>query len=302
MFLTRKEKEKMVIDFSRQGMGTREIARELRMSFSSIGAILRKESQQMELAQERVKTTSESTQAYSLFASGKSSLEVAIELGLEADEAIRHQKEFWKLTQLDRLSLLYDELKGNVWPFLDLCRLSMNAGMDAPKVINFLQIANNELPRIERVIENFRFVRDNLELDKQNIRNQIFSLQRILEDYRSAIREETARINRLRQERIQREQVIHQVEQKYLEIKNTVHQVVEDVLENHRQLLGFALLSLIETLRKDPNKLPILYFKHNFRYLPNVSFTGIYLRTIYGLFMVISTILYQCLYMDGCYI
>ena len=195
-----------------------------------------------------------------MFASGKSSLEVAIELGLEADEAIRHQKEFWKLTQLDRLSLLYDELKGNLWPFLDLCRLSMNAGMDAPKVINFLQIANNELPRIERVIENFRFVRDNLELDKQNIRNQIFSLQRILEDYRSAIREETARINRLRQERIQREQVIHQVEQKYLEIKNTVHRVVEDVLENHRQLLGFALLSLIETLRKDPNKLPILYF------------------------------------------
>ena len=95
MFLTRKEKEKMVIDFSHQGMGTREIARELRMSFSSIGAILRKESQQMETyTRASEDDIGVDTSLYALFASGKSSLEVAIELGLEADEAIRHQKEF----------------------------------------------------------------------------------------------------------------------------------------------------------------------------------------------------------------
>ena len=62
--------------------------------------------------QERVEKTSVSTQAYSLLSQGKSSVDVAIELQLEADEAIRYQKEFWKLKQLDRLSQLYDEFNG----------------------------------------------------------------------------------------------------------------------------------------------------------------------------------------------
>ena len=61
---------------------------------------------------------------------------MAIELQLEADEAIRYQKEFWKLKQLDRLSQLYDEFNENMWPFVELFRQSKDAGMDASQVIN----------------------------------------------------------------------------------------------------------------------------------------------------------------------
>lgn len=104
MVLTRQEKEKKVIELHRQGKGTREIAKEVGMSFGPIGAIIRKEVQAKERVQERVEKTSLSTQAYSLFSLGKSSVEVAIELQLEADETIKYQKEFWKLKQLDRLS------------------------------------------------------------------------------------------------------------------------------------------------------------------------------------------------------
>ena len=45
MFLTRQEKEKRVLELHRQGKGTREIAKEVGMSFGPIGAILRKEAQ-----------------------------------------------------------------------------------------------------------------------------------------------------------------------------------------------------------------------------------------------------------------
>ncbi len=51
MVLTRKEKEDMVIELHRQGKGTRDIAREVRMSF---GPIIRKETQGREIWQERV--------------------------------------------------------------------------------------------------------------------------------------------------------------------------------------------------------------------------------------------------------
>lgn len=269
MILTRQEKEKMVLELHRQSKGTREIAQELKMSFSSIGAILRKEVQQKELAQERVETRSVSTQAYSLFSRGKTVLEVAIELGLEADEAIRHQKEFWKLKQLDDLGRLYDELNGSVWAYLKLYRLSLAAGMNTPQVISLLRIANNELPRVESVIESSRVLLDSLKLNKQDIENQIFNLHGTLTSYRTAIRDELDRINQLQQKRIRLEQVVHHMDQKYIKIESSVRQVVEGVLERHRQLLGFALRALVESLRKDPRKLPILYYNLSSGRSPN---------------------------------
>ena len=43
MVLTRQEKEKKVIELHRQGKGTREMTKEVGMSFGPIGAIIRKE-------------------------------------------------------------------------------------------------------------------------------------------------------------------------------------------------------------------------------------------------------------------
>ena len=76
MVLTREEKEKIVLELHGQGKGTREIAKEVRISFSQISAILKKAAQQRELGQERTgqerkEKTSVSTQAYSLFSKGK---------------------------------------------------------------------------------------------------------------------------------------------------------------------------------------------------------------------------------------
>jgi hypothetical protein len=259
MVLTRQEKEKKVIELHRQGKGTREIAKEVGMSFGPIGGIIRKEVQAKERVQERVEKTSLSTQAYSLFSLGKSSVEVAIELQLEADETIKYQKEFWKLKQLDRLSQLYDEFHENLSPFVELLKLSKEQGMDAPQVVNFLRIANGEIPRIQRVNESLKFELAKLESDKRDGQRQIRDYHRVLSEYHEACQYETDRINKLRQEIWQLEQVIHQANQNYLEIKNTVQRVVEGVVKKHRQLLEFALLALIESLRKDPRKLQILY-------------------------------------------
>src|SRR6476469_6546645 len=153
MVLTRLEKEQLVLDLHNQGKGTREIAQEVKMSFSQIGTVLKRATQQRELGQEQVERTSISTQAYRLFSEGKTSLQVAIELQLKADEAIEYQKEYWKLKQLDSLSQLYEEVKGNIWPFVNLHRLTTAVGMDTQQVINLLKIANNDIPRVESVIE-----------------------------------------------------------------------------------------------------------------------------------------------------
>ena len=48
MVLTRQQRERLVLDLYNQGKNTREIAEEARMSFSAIGAILKKAEQEKE--------------------------------------------------------------------------------------------------------------------------------------------------------------------------------------------------------------------------------------------------------------
>jgi hypothetical protein len=262
MVLTRLEKEQLVLDLHNQGKGTREIAQEVKMSFSQIGTVLKRAIQQRELGQEQVERTSISTQAYRLFSEGKTSLQVAIELQLKADEAIEYQKEYWKLEQLDSLSQLYEEVKGNIWPFVNLHRLTTAVGMDTQQVINLLKIANNDIPRVESVIERLGFVLKSLETKKQTIEHQIFDSHHTLYQHRVSCQEEKAEIDRLRQKRHELEEFVKEFEndEGYLKIKKRVSQEVENTLANHRQLLDFALLSIIKSLRKDPKKLYILYY------------------------------------------
>ncbi|HKG88661.1 MAG TPA: hypothetical protein VKA95_10070, partial [Nitrososphaeraceae archaeon] len=68
--LTRQEKERLVMDLYNQGKTIRDIAKELRMSFRDIGAILKKASGEMEEKQNIKELLSPSAQAYRLFSKG----------------------------------------------------------------------------------------------------------------------------------------------------------------------------------------------------------------------------------------
>jgi hypothetical protein len=71
--LTRQEKERLVIDLYNQGKTIRDIAKELRMSFRDIDAILKKsgEKEEEKEKEEKQLLLSPSTKAYRLFSKGK---------------------------------------------------------------------------------------------------------------------------------------------------------------------------------------------------------------------------------------
>ena len=101
--MTRKERERLVLDLYNQGKTIREIAKEVRMSFSDIGVVLNKaveekvEGSKQEQDninsknhnQENEQHLSISAQAYKLFSDRKTPLEVAIALNLEESKAIK---------------------------------------------------------------------------------------------------------------------------------------------------------------------------------------------------------------------
>ena len=61
-----------------------------------------------------------STQAYKLFSEGKSPIEVAVALNVRESEVTRLYKEYIKLSQMHDLNIVYEELRGDITPFLKL--------------------------------------------------------------------------------------------------------------------------------------------------------------------------------------
>jgi hypothetical protein len=64
--------------------------------------------------------------------------------------------------------LLYEEIKGDIEPFLKLYRLSKAAGMNVQQVVNLLEIANTNLPDIQCRYERLKRELNTLEFDNSN--------------------------------------------------------------------------------------------------------------------------------------
>src|SRR2546423_10687467 len=115
---TRQERERAVLDlYHNQGKTIRDIAKEARMSFRDIGAILNKASEDKETQQRKEQhqegaeknqvQLSLFTQAYKLFSEDKTPIEVAVALNVRESEVTRFYKEYLKLNQMQELSIVY---------------------------------------------------------------------------------------------------------------------------------------------------------------------------------------------------
>jgi hypothetical protein len=104
--------------------------------------------------------------------------------------------------------MVYEELKGEIAPFLKLYRLSKRKGMGVKQVVNFLTIANDDLPAIE---ERFKMLRNDMSMlqfqkciDERNLyqlNNQIASTTNLLNSFRMSCIRERREIEKLYNEK-----------------------------------------------------------------------------------------------------
>ena len=282
MVLTRQEKEKLVLDLYNQGKTYREIAEEARMSPRDIGVIVNKAVREEELktdhrndkenqdtnnsAEKKLKDQelSLSTRAYKLFSKGKALVEVAVALNLEEAEVTRYYKEYLKLKQSHGLYLTYEEIEGEIEPFLKLYELSKAADMGTKQVVNLLEIANNDLPALENRYHKLKNEVVHLEYRKansnrtlQNLENQMVDLNQVLNSYRASCQQERLKLECLHQEKVGLAKMVRRFKrnnEEYLKIKKTVEQEVTSILLDGKRLLNLTFYSLMESMRKDPDK------------------------------------------------
>jgi transposase len=291
--LTRQERERLVLDLYNQGKTYREISKEARISPRDIRVILNKvveektkasqEQQDNDKAEQyqeqEPRQLSLSAQAYKLFSERKTPLEVAIALNLIESEATKFYKEYWKLKHLDDLNMVYEELRGDITPFLRLYRLSKAKGMGVKQVVNTLTIANNDLPAVEKRLKRLRNDISMLQfqkcIDKRNLyqlNNQISSTTRLLNSYRISCIREKREIRKLYNEKARLETIVRGFKnnnEEYLKIKQTAEEKVKSVLIEGKILLKFATFSVIESLRTNPEEYNFVLYN-----IPNSNATS----------------------------
>jgi hypothetical protein len=289
MILTREERERFVIDLYNQGKNYREIAEEARISFRDIGPIVKKaikEKEIMEAKQENKadnnpdfnsnnqKQPSLAGQAYALFSQGKTPKDVAIELDLREYQVTKYQREYWKLEDLHDLNSVYQEIGGEgITQLLRLYKCSKAAGLDIENTVNLLRIANNDLPevenrynRIKKEVVHLKYRISSSERTMDNIENKIGISSQTLDSYRISCEQERSKLESLHEEKVGLRRMVRRFKrhnEEYLKIKKTVEQEVTQFLLGGKELLSLAFYSLMESMRKDPNKYSALIHYNN---------------------------------------
>ena len=106
--LNQHQKKALVIQLYEQGKTRRQIAEVVHMGFKDIADVIRKHTgEDCHLVDKPEK--SKDTLAFKLFLQGKQSVEVAIELDMPADKVEELHVQYWRLSKLDNLEILYHE-------------------------------------------------------------------------------------------------------------------------------------------------------------------------------------------------
>lgn len=158
--LTKSEKENLVLELHNLGKTYSEIAKEARISVRDIKPILVKA--------ESGQTLSVSSQAYKLFSEDQTATQVAITLDIRQPQASELLTEYWKLQQLDQLYQIFQEIKNNMYFFIQLYRQAKAAGMNVQDIIRVLRIAKNDLRSIEYKCQELRKKEASLQASNQN--------------------------------------------------------------------------------------------------------------------------------------
>jgi transcriptional regulator with XRE-family HTH domain len=174
--MDKKQKEELVLALLEKGETYRDIARKAGVSPNTIKAIANKSGLD--------ETASISSRAFELFSEGKTPLQVAIALNLEAEKAIQYHQQYYMLLGCTEFTKVYLQIKDNPWPYVNLTNLVHNSRMGDGKVIELLKIANGHLPRVRLEYDRARY---EVELCKAEINSSKAGLNNIARTYQQFV-------------------------------------------------------------------------------------------------------------------
>jgi hypothetical protein len=189
VILNKKEKEELVVKLHQENKTIRQIAEIVHMSFKDIGAIIRLIDGRAneEIMSNDTRGKSKSAQAMNLFLHSKRPVEVAIELDLSASEIEDMLQEYWVLTKLDELALVYMEIRNHLDLFLNLFHvMKINKMINEKDIKTILKYAT-DVPTLENEFRSLANTVLDLEIKKKELSAQLIDLAQVINQYQSVI-------------------------------------------------------------------------------------------------------------------
>ena len=160
--------------------------------------------------------------------------------------------------------MIHDEIKDDIAYFAKLYRLSKAAGKSAEHVVHLLNLANNDLFALEAKYKKLQENVDVLEskeldaiINLVELKSQIQNANQRLDSYHLSCQKEVKMTLELHRRNMELNSLLSQFKnnnEEYTKVQFVAKQTVRSALSDSRQLLKFALLSIIESLRSDPIK------------------------------------------------
>ena len=183
--LNKYEKEKRVIELHLAGKTIREIAKELRMSFTSISQIIKAYERKKELQAKREESNQSSqpkkspisTQAFKLFRDGKKLTDVAIDLEIPARKVVKLWFQFLKLERMEECYDFYQDYQYDIPTLLSIANFIKRNNLDGKDIVNVLRTANDIInlnqnySNLKAEIEKLKQTRNNYLLNQNYKRN-----------------------------------------------------------------------------------------------------------------------------------
>ena len=225
------------------------------MGFKDIADVIRKHTDEDNSVNKPEK--SKDTRAFELFLQGKQSVEVAIELDMPADKVEELHVQYWRLSKLDNLEILYHEAEYSLSLLLRLHNILKDKRITKDKDISdLIELASHDLPNLEANFDVLLNQVTALENEKNLLSTEILGLRNSIYTNNEIIEKQIVQVRSLERKLSQLQIMLRKAgkDPNY----HKVIEIVDQRLNEKRSLLVAALLAVFKTLKANPYGLNLL--------------------------------------------
>jgi transposase len=255
VLLNKHQKKALVVELYKQGKTRRQIAETVHMSFKDIADIINEYTGEDKQVSKPEK--SRDSQAFELFLQGKQSVEVAIELDMPADKVEELHVQYWRLSKLDNLEILYHEAEYSLSLLLRLHDTLKDKRITKDKdVSDLIELANDGLPNLRARFEELLNQVTVLENEKNSLSTKILGLKNSIYTNHEIIWKQNVQLRSLTRKQSTLEIMLRNANKDSNYHKIT--KIVDQRLNDKGSLLVAALLAVFKTLKVNPYGLGLL--------------------------------------------
>ncbi len=180
LLLSKKQKERLVINLAQEGKTSRDIAKQVHISLKDIGRIIHKategddsdliEKEQESEKQKRFKSLSPYARAFQMFKDDAPLEDVAIELDIKTDAVLDFYEDFLRLLNMGGLVTMYNDLGNDITLFFYLYNRIKKEWLGREDVNKLLE-NHQELKSLQKRVEMYNEYIKGSERENQTTRS-----------------------------------------------------------------------------------------------------------------------------------